>query len=667
MTASDAKGTIFVFEEEGAREFVDSVLRAADNTVIVCSSDAIRNALSGYACRNLDSYSDDASADLQKATNWMKMWPDVSILKGKSLKELLVYGGVSIYWYLQTRFYLHRLRDLLILIERLKRVLEIERPEKIWIKGSEDAKYIISKLYGHDKIAGFERLGPEQHRTKVSYKSYRGHPTLKLLLLKLLRGTFFAPIGEGPRKANRRILVVTEVSNWRREYDYQLRRYETRDVFFHDTVKKLVGLGYDVIVVDFENRPSELLRARTTNRLRHQSFGVPVRPWEKYVSLRTILKSRTVSRNIAKLWKELQHSDEFAKSLVYEDVPMYELIREDIADLFKSLKAHAAITFIEAAKKITEVERPSVVVMHDEYGALQLSLISASRVRGIPTLSLQHGLISEEQISYVHDSEHISGKKSQLLFPIPDRMCVWSEFSGQKLIDIAKFPPSVPVVTGDPKSDFLPQAMKGFNRSEILQRHGIPEVGKIVLFATENLPSQEEKSLVIKSVFSAVKDLSGCHLIIKMHPIETDIPLYERSAAESGLKNFSILTDANLYELLYASDVVVLSYSTVAAEAMRMGRPVISLNLMGLHDNVTFVRNGMALVVNRAGDLLPMIQKCLEKTPPIHEIVVKAKGFADEHLGVADGMASDRIVRVIAELCRNYEKNATQGDGNSGG
>ncbi|MGH9878896.1 MAG: CDP-glycerol glycerophosphotransferase family protein, partial [Nitrososphaerales archaeon] len=254
-----------------------------------------------------------------------------------------------------------------------------------------------------------------------------------------------------------------------------------------------------------------------------------------------------------------------------------------------------------------------------------------------------------------------------LLFPIPDRMCVWSKISEQNLTEIAKFPPTVPVVTGDPKSDFLPEAIKAFNRSEILQKHGIPETCKVVLYATENLPSQEEKLLVTRSVLGAVKAISGCYLMIKIHPIETDIGFYERSATESGLKNFSILKDVNLYELLYASDVIVLSYSTVAAEAMRMGKPVISLNLMGLHDNVPFVKNRVALVVNHSGDLHPSIQKCLEKPPDIEEIVVRAKSFAEEQLGAADGMATERVVRTITELCKNYERNVTPGEGAIGG
>jgi len=653
LTTSNVKEVIFVFEQTGAKGFLDSALSVSnkENIVIVCANDEISQNLSelGYQCRSIGSYSRASDAELQNAVEWMKTWPDKSILNGKSFKELLVYEGVSIYWFLQTRLYLHRVRDLLFLIEHIKHVLEEEMPVRVWIKGNEEVRYIISSMYGAQDIAGFEQLEKEKDQSKISFRSYQGYPTLKILLLKILRGTFTASI-QSRKGTKGKILVVTEVSNWRREFDYALQRYLTRDVFFHDIVSKLSAQGYDVTVVDFENRPNKLLKTYAINKERNASFGVPVKPWEKYLTFEIIRRGRGARDSFVSLWNQLRHSEEFLKSLTYRNVSIYELVRKDIDDLLKSLKAFAAVTFIDASKRIIEKEKPDVVIMHDEYGALQLSLINAAREKGIPTVSIQHGLVSEEQIAYVHEPEHISGKRKELLFPIPDTICVWSEGAKQKLMEIAKFPPSVPIVTGDPKTDFLPEAIKVLNGEKITKTLSIPKGKKIIMFATENLQSLDEKSIIAKNVFDAIKALPDCHLIVKMHPNETDTAFYERALSEANLSNYTIIRDFNLYDLLYISNLIILSYSTVAVEAMRMKKPVVSLDLMHLHGSVSFIKNRKAIVVNEANELLPAIQKCLDNDAEVQEIIEAGRIFADQELGVADGKAGERIVKLIVQL-----------------
>ena len=652
MTISNVKELIFVFEQTGAKEFINSVLSTTNKEiVVVCANEEVSQRMSdqGDQWRTLGSYSQTDDANLQKAIEWMRAWPDKPVLNGKSFKELLVYEGVSIFWFLQTRFYLHRIRDLIILIECIKNVLDEEKPGKVWIKGSEEVRYIVSSLHGADNIAGFEQSEGEKNQSKVSYKSYQGYPTLKLLLLKILRGTFIARI-RSRMGTKCKILVVTEVSNWRREFDYVLQRHETRDIFFHDIVKKLSSQGYDVAIVDFENRPSRLFKAYAMSKERNASFGAPVKPWEKYVNFEIVMRSKDARNKFASLWNQLRRSDDFQRSLTYGNVSIYELVRKDIGDLLRSLKAYAAVTLIEASKRILEMEKPDVVIMHDEYGALQLSLINAAREKGIPTVSIQHGLVSEEQISYVHEQEHISGERKELLFPIPDKMCVWSERAKQNLTEIAKFPLSVPIITGDPKTDLLPEAIKFFDYEKIMGKLGIPKGKKIIMFATENLPSIDERSIIVKNVFDAIKALPDCHMIVKMHPNETDVLFYERAANEAKFQNYSIIRDFSLYELLYISNLVILSYSTVAVEAMRMKKPVISLDLMHLHSNVSFIKNRKAIVISNSSDLLSAIEMCLANTDKVKEIVEKGKIFAEQELGVMDGKAAERIVKLILDL-----------------
>jgi len=81
-----------------------------------------------------------------------------------------------------------------------------------------------------------------------------------------------------------------------------------------------------------------------------------------------------------------------------------------------------------------------------------------------------------------------------------------------------------------------------------------------------------------------------------------------------------------------------------------MKKPVISLDLMHLHSNVSFIKNRKAIVISNSSDLLSAIEMCLANTDKVKEIVEKGKIFAEQELGVMDGKAAERIVKLILDL-----------------
>ena len=115
-------------------------------------------------------------------------------------------------------------------------------------------------------------------------------------------------------------------------------------------------------------------------------------------------------------WNKISKLDDFKRSLTYSDIPLYEILKNDLELLLKSFKSYTAVTFIETAKRILDLVEPSVILMHDEYGALQLSIINEAAKRNIPTVSIQHGANTESSISYIHPKQHILDKTKNLKF-----------------------------------------------------------------------------------------------------------------------------------------------------------------------------------------------------------------------------------------------------------
>ena len=91
-------------------------------SLIIAGNELIKNKITslGYDCKLITSYSRNPNDEINKAIDWIKKWPDIPISNGKSFKDILVYEGISIFWFLETRLYLYRIQSLIPLIEQIQ-------------------------------------------------------------------------------------------------------------------------------------------------------------------------------------------------------------------------------------------------------------------------------------------------------------------------------------------------------------------------------------------------------------------------------------------------------------------------------------------------------------------------------------------------------------------
>jgi UDP-N-acetylglucosamine 2-epimerase len=623
------------------------------NSLIIAGNDVIRPKINelGYNCKLISEYSKSPTDEINKSINWIKNWPDKPILYGKSFKDLLVYNGISTYWFLENRFYLYRIQNLIPLIEQIQNLISMEKPNQVLIHENYDVYHIIKEKYG-DNIESIKHISTEKKQNRTSYKSYSGNRLLKLFALKSLRG--FGKISKEDFQSVAPILIITEMAYWRPAYDFEKQKIIHKDTFFHDIIKELKLNNLPFRMIDFENNPKRLLKSNFITKERQKEYGSSVEPWEKYITLQIIKKTIKFNQELNQIWNKISTTKEFKKSLSYEDISLYDILKNDIESLLKSFKSYMAVTFIETAKNILDIIKPSLILMHDEYGTLQLSMIKEAKKRNIPTVSIQHGANTESSISYIHLKNHVKDEIDNLIFPIPQKMCVWSEKSKKNLLDLGNFPIDVPIVTGDPKIDFLPNVINQFNYQEICDRLKIPNEKKIIVFATQPLSNLQEKELITKAVFKSLNDLENAFLLVKAHPNETNLTFYHEIAKKYAVKNYSVEQFFNLYEILYISDVLVNAFSTVGIEAMRMKKPVISIDLLGLHENDPLIRSKNSFIVHSENQLTPFIKQCFEIKDD-EQMINDRVTFAQKEIGKMDGQASKRIVNVIKELLKKND------------
>ena len=427
-------------------------------------------------------------------------------------------------------------------------------------------------------------------------------------------------------------------------------------MIFNEIISKLKNFEEKITIVDYENKPENLLKSRKINKSRKEILKTDVIPWEKFMTFSTILRTRKQHKKFNKIIELIKNSNEYKKSFLYEEISLYKILEKDIDHLLKTFKSFTGIAMIESAKKMIKSMNPSIILMHDEYGSLQLSIINEAKKEGIPTISIQHGIIYEGLLPYTHKKNHIDNKIKEKTIPIPDKLCVWSKNSKDVLIKDGKIPERNISVTGDSKLDYLEKELQNLDKNEIINYLDLPHNKKIILLVTENLPDLDETKMIFDVVMENVRNESKYYLIIKLHPLEKYSEFYRQSIKKYNIENVKIIDNIDLYKFLIISDIVIVSYSTVGVEAMRLGKPVIAMNLLGKHNEVSMIRQSMAYIVREKNNLSNTIQECLE-TDIILEKLEKAKKFADDELGVIDGKATDRIIEEIVNLKTNFNEN----------
>lgn len=206
------------------------------------------------------------------------------------------------------------------------------------------------------------------------------------------------------------------------------------------------------------------------------------------------------------------------------------------------------------------------------------------------------------------------------------------------------------LITGLPRYDVLSNASEIYSRTEFFNEHKIDPSSKIVLWTTQcHVVSEEENTANFQAVFGAIKDLRGITLIIKQHPAEGKIftEKMRRYIEDYQINCLIAPRDADTYELLFISNLVVAKASTTVMEAVALNKPVIILNLSGEPDTVEYVQEGVALGIYAKADLKEGIKGLLSDDS---ELASNRTGYVENYLYKMDGLATDRVVSLLIKL-----------------
>ena len=474
---------------------------------------------------------------------------------------------------------------------------------------------------------------------------------LNILLgrLYLLTNSFFVCVlsaffaQQRPNRHNEKVVIISPQAAWRSIRPLDPRAKSSKiDHNFHDLMSitqdrfDFVGLNDSqwLLLGDFK---------RFLEKKRDEECLW--KPLERFMTLSALLTAWRCSRKLEREWHHMRKEDSFMRFFKQWNVDKSHSLR---IDFFFRFVIFQQILYIELMKRAIDFEKPKLILISQEYTGQGMAAVIAGKLRGIPTIAFQHGIITCTHPGYFHLREEISSKFSPDHAIIADKTAVYGMFSRDVLTNCCNYPVDAVVVTGSPRYDSLVQAEKVFSKKRTLERYGLSFEKKTALLITQSFSMSHS---FLRVAVRALKNLPSVQTIIKPHPNDVHYEWHKRILEEENYEAIVAEPFSDTFELLFACDAMMTVTSTVAIEAMLLKKFVIVVNLIGMNDPMPYAESGAALGVYEENDVEPTIKKVFFEASFREELETKMERFVEYH--VLYGNATKNVVKLIKEVIRN--------------
>ena len=279
------------------------------------------------------------------------------------------------------------------------------------------------------------------------------------------------------------------------------------------------------------------------------------------------------------------------------------------------------------------------VLVHDEFLPHGVKTIAAARNLGIPTVGVQHGLISNMML--VSSGHHRNGLA-------PDYFAAYGEVVREAMQVYGNFPAERTWITGSPRFDRLPTRPRPVDA--IRARLNIPKSAFVVLFTTGTFDwTRNAFAMLLRATLS----MPDAWICLKTHGgDERSVERYLNIAKDIGHPRVQIFTD-HFESLLMACDALFNNTcSTTMLEAMLCDKPAVYMQVLEepviFPMTYPFAAPGGALQVDTEQDLQRAIERLIDRKS--ENQTSYAQPYLDRHVGPsAAGLSSHTLYQRITE------------------
>lgn len=320
---------------------------------------------------------------------------------------------------------------------------------------------------------------------------------------------------------------------------------------------------------------------------------------------------------------------------------------------------------LDSMTQLLEMESPDLVLTgtsaQDEGNrdVIEQTLTLAARKKSIKSLS-----VLDFWGNYSLRFNNIyTGERFKFL---PDRIAIMDEVAQQAMLDEG-FNKTRLILTGNPHFDDLSVKVRNFRDSEKEAiRDKVALYADLLLFFAGNAFRQEKESWgywdldVIRLINTVLKHLPErkAGLAVKLHP-RMPMPDFEnikKYIEEYGEGRIKLVRDVDSQQLVLASDLTLIAFSTIGIEAVYMEKPCLSLQPGLKRKDVLIVsEKGFIPVGYTTDDCIRELRKAvLDNKYREKELPKRAAGFR------TDGKATEKVVELVYEMLRDKRCHGNQ-------
>ncbi len=346
--------------------------------------------------------------------------------------------------------------------------------------------------------------------------------------------------------------------------------------------------------------------------------------------LRFLRMRKKLPAGFLEMLEGYESSKGFSRGMVFEGMPLKELFDAHI-QRFARRTWPEFVFVIKEFEKLFSKKRPKAVVLWSDYVAFERICAIIARRQGIPSLVVQHGMFGSDEVNkdWIGGFVPLTANKIAVWGPRDKRDIVKRGVSGSRVL-----------VTGAPRMD--PMHKMCFDREKFRKRIGLKPDEKMILLAPP--PSKFKYWTMLETTLEAMKRFPGYRLVVKVHPCVEKEDYLEISGKQS--KGIIVLKDVGLHKLIDISSAVITYDSSLAVEALALGKPVILIKNIDpwyLYDSTDAV-----FKTHTPKELEEALEMALKKEN--REMRERTQNFVYDCLFKQDGKAGQRVVEAVKQM-----------------
>jgi len=333
----------------------------------------------------------------------------------------------------------------------------------------------------------------------------------------------------------------------------------------------------------------------------------------------------------------------FREACLEDGIDYYSLLSHRLLLGFLNASIPHCVLVAIATERACRQLRPRITCTFFEHFPYARAHYDGVRRAGTSTTNyaVQHACGSHETtFVLLHPEMEFHGKPDGVSVPQPHYVCAIGALARDLLLE-SGYPPERVLLTGSPRYDYLSRlAEPALHEGPA----GIAKAGKEVRLLIVSTLALDLELDMVEAVACATSGLEGVTMYLRNHPFGR----IERHPRFTPYRDRMTLTRGSLSEDLNNADLLLFTYSTVAAEALLQGIPVWQWQPLSF--------NGSALAEVASVPRFRSVEELRQAIAAFREHPVKWMPNADMQRVVEerlfyrkDGLAAQRIAELIAK------------------